>query len=43
MYGLTAKGEGTGKNDHAQRAAHRAAVSGTVIHSISDAWHSELL
>jgi len=32
-----------GKNDHARRAAHRDAVSGTVIHSIFDAWHDEVL
>jgi len=34
---------GTGKNDHAQRAAHREAVSGTVNHSIFDTWHYEVL
>jgi len=33
----------TGKNDHARRAAHREAVSGTVIHSIFDTWHYAVL
>jgi len=33
----------TGKNDHARRAAHREAVSRTVIHSIFDAWHYAVL
>jgi hypothetical protein len=33
----------TGKNCHARRATHREAVFGTVIHSIFDAWHYEVL
>jgi hypothetical protein len=32
-----------GKNDHVGRAAHREAVSGTVIHSVFDTWHYEVL
>ena len=34
---------GTGKNDVTGRVTHREAVSGTVIHSIFDAWHYEVL
>jgi hypothetical protein len=33
----------TGKNDLTRRATHREAVSGTVIHSIFDAWYYEVL
>ena len=33
----------TGKNDLTRRVTHREAVFGTVIHSISDAWHYEVL
>jgi hypothetical protein len=33
----------TGKNDLTRRVTHREAVFGTVIHSIFDAWHYEVL
>jgi hypothetical protein len=33
----------TGKNDLTRRVTHREAVSGSVIHSIFDAWHYEVL
>jgi len=33
----------TGKNDLTRRITHREAVFGTVIHSIFDAWHYEVL
>jgi len=33
----------TWKNDLTRRVAHREAVFGTVIHSIFDAWHYEVL
>jgi hypothetical protein len=33
----------TGKNGHAQRAAHREAVFRTVFHRIFDAWHNKVL
>jgi hypothetical protein len=33
----------TGKNDRTRRVTHREAVFGTVIHSIFDAWHYEVL
>jgi len=37
------KGKDTGKNDLMRRVTHREAVSGSVIHSIFDAWHYEVL
>jgi len=33
----------TGKNDLTRHVTHREAVFGTVIHSIFDAWHYEVL
>jgi len=33
----------SGKNDLTRRVTHREAVFGTVIHSIFDAWHYEVL
>jgi len=33
----------TGKNDLMRRVTHREAVFGTVIHSIFDAWHYEVI
>jgi hypothetical protein len=33
----------TGKNDLMRHVTHREAVFGTVIHSIFDAWHYEVL